>query len=125
MDTVHQGDLDGAKGVYHINTVDEITQYEHVGTVQAISERFLVPVLEALIDAYPFEIVGFHADSGSEYINHQVAALLNKLHIGQFTKSRARQCNDNALVEGKNGAVIRHYLGSTKIRGVKVAVIDG
>ena len=101
----------GAKGVYHINTVDEITQYEHIGTVQAISERFLVPVLEALIDAYPFEIVGFHADNGSEYINHQVAALLNKLHIGQFTKSRARQCNDNALVEGKNGAVIRHYLG--------------
>ena len=46
-----------------------------------------------------------------ECINHRVAALLNKLHIGQFTKSRARQCDDNALEEGKNGAVIRHYLG--------------
>ena len=111
VDTVHQGDRDGAKGVYYINTVDEVTQYEHIGCVAAISERFLVPVLEALINAYPFEIVGFHADNGSEYINHRVAALLNKLHIGQFTKSRARQCNDNALVEGKNGAVIRHYLG--------------
>ena len=54
--------------MYHINTVDEITQYEHIGTVQAISERFFVPVLEALIDAYPFEIVGFHADNGSEYM---------------------------------------------------------
>ena len=51
-----------------IRTVDEVTQYEHIGTVQAISERFLVPVLEALIDAYPFEIVGFHADNGSEYM---------------------------------------------------------
>ena len=111
VDTVHQGDLDGAKGVYHINTVDEVTQYEHIGTVEAISERFLVPVLEALLDAYPFEIVGFHADNGSEYINRRVAALLNKLHVGQFTKSRARQCNDNALVEGKNGAIIRHCLG--------------
>ena len=111
VDTVHQGDLDGAKGVYHINTVDEITQYEHIGTVQAISERFLVPVLEALIDAYPFENVGFHADNRSKYIIHRVAVLLNKPHIAQFTKSRARQCNDNALVEGKNGAVIRHYLG--------------
>ena len=84
-----------------LNTVDEVTQYEHIGCVQAISERFLVPVLEALIAAYPFEIQGFHVDSGSEYINHRVAALLNKLHIGQFTKSRARHCNDNALVEGK------------------------
>ena len=111
VDTVHQGDLDAVKGVYHINTVDEVTQYEHIGCVQAISERFLVPVLEALITAYPFEIQGFHADNGSEYINHRVAALLNKLHIGQFTKSRARHCNDNALVEGKNGSVIRTYLG--------------
>ena len=111
VDTVHQGDRDGAKGVYYVNTVDEVTQYEHIGCVAAISERFLVPVLEALLSAYPFAIQGFHADNGSEYINHRVAALLNKLHIGQFTKSRARQCNDNALVEGKNGAVIRTYLG--------------
>ena len=111
VDTVHQGDRDGAKGVYYVNTVDEVTQYEHIGCVAAISERFLVPVLEALIEAYPFAIQGFHADNGSEYINHRVARLLNKLHIGQFTKSRARHCNDNALVEGKNGAVIRTYLG--------------
>jgi len=25
LDTVHQGDLDGIKGVYHINAVDEVT----------------------------------------------------------------------------------------------------
>jgi len=111
VDTVHQGDLDGAKGVYHINTVDEVTQYEHIGCVPAISERFLVPVLDALLHAYPFDIKGFHADNGSEYINYRVAALLNKLHIGQFTKSRSRRCNDNALVEGKNGAVVRAYFG--------------
>ena len=110
VDTVHQGDRDGAKGVYYVNTVDEVTQYEHIGCVAAISERFLVPVLETLIEAYPFAIQGFHADNGSEYINHRVARLLNKLHIGQFTKSRARHCNDNALVEGKNGAVIRGWL---------------
>ena len=100
VDTVHQGDREGAKGVYHINTVDEVTQYEHIGSVEAISEGFLIPVLEALITAYPFVIQGFHADNGSEYINHQVAALLNKLHIGQFTKSRARRSNDKAQEEG-------------------------
>ena len=38
VDTVHQGDLDGVKGVYHINVVDEVTQYQQVGTVPAISE---------------------------------------------------------------------------------------
>ena len=111
VDTVHQGDLDGVKGVYHINVVDEVTQYQHVGTVQAISEAFPIPVLESLIGAFPFEVKGFHADNGSEYINHRVAKLLNKLHVGQFTKSRARHTNDNALVESKNASVIRKWLG--------------
>ena len=97
--------------MYHINTVDEVTQYEHIGCVQAISERFLLPVLEANLQAYPFPIQGFHTDNGSEYINQRVAALLNKLHIGEFTKSRARKSNDNALVEGKNAAVVRKHLG--------------
>ena len=78
VDTVHQGDLDGVKGVYHINVVDEVTQYEYVGTVAVISEAFLLPVLSALIKSFPFKINGFHADNGSEYINHRVAELLNK-----------------------------------------------
>ena len=101
VDTVHQGDLDGVKGVYYVNIVDEVTQYEPIGCVPALSERFLVPVLEALIRAYPFEIQGFHADNGSEYINHRVAALLNKLHIGQFTKSRAPPVQRQRLGRGQ------------------------
>ena len=111
VDTVHQGDHDGAKGVYHINAVDEVTQFQFVGTVEAISERFLLPVLEGLIKAFPFVIQGIHADNGSEYINHRVAALLNKLRIGAFTKSRPRHRNDNALAESNNASVVRKYLG--------------
>ena len=56
VDTVHQGDLDGVKGVYHINVVDEVTQYQQVGTVAAISQAFLMPVLEALLEAFPFRV---------------------------------------------------------------------
>ena len=73
VDTVHQGDRDGSKGLYHINIVDQVTQWQHVGTVEAISERFLLPVLQALLSAYPFSVHGFHSDNGSEYINHQTA----------------------------------------------------
>ena len=109
------GNLDGVKGVYHINGVDEVTQYQHVGTVEAISEAFLILVLEALIEAFPFRINGFHADNGSEYVNHNVAGLLNKLHVGEFTKSRARRTNDNALVESKNASVVRKWLGYAHI----------
>lgn len=117
VDSVHQGDLDGVKGLYHLNLVDEVTQFQFVGSLERIGERFVLPLLEALIEAFPFVVLGFHADNGSEYINHRVAALLEKLRIEQFTKSRARHTNDNALVESKNGSVVRKHLGYAHIPG--------
>jgi hypothetical protein len=110
VDTVHQGDRDGQPGMYHINAVDTVTQWEVVGAVETICERHLVPVLEATLHQLPFRIRGFHCDNGSEFINYRVAALLNKL-LAEFTKSRAYRTTDNALVEGKNGAVVRKQIG--------------
>ena len=110
VDTVHQGDSEEKKGVYHINSVDEVTQWEIAAAVEKISEAFLEPILKIIIEQYPIVIVEFHADNGSEYINKVVVALLNKLLI-KLTKSRSRKCNDNALVESKNGSVIRKHMG--------------
>ncbi len=114
VDTVHQGDLDGMKGVYHINAVDEVTQWQVVGAAPQISEAWLIPVLEAMLRQFPFRIRGFHSDNGSEFINHTLANLLNKLLIEQ-TKSRPRHSNDNGLAESKNGAVVRKHMGYTHI----------
>lgn len=114
IDTVHQGDQDKEKGVYHINAVDEVTQFEVVCSVEKISETYLVPVLEELLAAFPFVIINFHSDNGSEYINRVVANLLNKLHI-KMTKSRSRHSNDNALAESKNGSIVRKHLGYVHI----------
>jgi len=110
IDTVHQGDWDGAKGVYHINAVDAVTQWEVVGCVGKISEQYLRPVLEAILHQFPFRILGFHTDNGSEYINYELAKMLKGLLI-EFTKSRANRSQDNALVEGKNGAIVRKLIG--------------
>ena len=57
IDTVHQGDLNRQKGVYHINATDEVTQFEFVFTVEKISERYLLPILEALLDCFPFALI--------------------------------------------------------------------
>lgn len=127
VDTVHQGDeekdakgishkgtnhfeVSYTKGVYHINMIDEVVQFEFVGAVEKISEVYLRPVLEILIAFFPFTIKEFHSDNGSEYINGIVVQLLNKLLI-KLTKSRSRKTNDNALVEGKNGSIIRKWMG--------------
>jgi transposase InsO family protein len=110
VDTVHQGDQPSAKGVYHINAVDEVTQWQIVAATAHISEAWLEPVLAALLQQFPFRIRGFHSDNGSEFINQTVSRLLHKLLIEQ-TKSRPRHSNDNGLVETKNGAVIRKHMG--------------
>ena len=110
VDTVHQGNQDGQPGLFHINAVDTVTQWQAVGCVATISERCLVPVLEAMLHQFPFQIRGFHCDNGSEFLNHRVAGLLNKLLV-EFTKSRPYRTTDNALVEGKNGSVIRKHIG--------------
>jgi transposase InsO family protein len=114
IDTVHQGDLDGVKGVYHITCVDEVSQWQVQACVQGISEAFLLPVLALVLEQFPFEIVGFHSDNGSEYINGRVAKLLQKLLVEQ-TKSRSRHSNDNALAESKNASVVRKHMGYSHI----------
>ena len=115
VDTVHQGDTDTRKGLYHLNAVDAVTQWQVVGCCETISEAHLIPVLEAILHQFPFRIRGFHSDNGSEFLNRRVAKLLNKLLVGEFTKSRAHRSTDNALVEGKNGAVVRKHIGHEPI----------
>lgn len=114
VDSVHQGDFEGQKGVYHIKMVDEVTQWEVIATVENISEQYLEKVLELMIKLFPFVIIEFHSDNGSEFINYNIAAILNRLIIKQ-SKSRSGKCNDNALVESKNGSVIRRQFGRSHI----------
>jgi transposase InsO family protein len=128
VDTVHQGDrrlVTGKyeKGVYHLNLVDEVTQWEMVFCVATISELHLKPIFEQLQQMFPFMVLNFHSDNGSENINYMVSDILNRLIIKQ-TKSRSRHCNDNALVESKNGAVIRKHIGYTHIPKTHAPLID-
>ena len=122
VDTVHQGDLNKVKGVYMINLVDTVTQFEFVGSVPAISENHMIPVLEDLIELFPFVIKGFHSDNGSEFINRRVAAMLTRLDA-EFTKSRPRHSNDNGLVESKNGSVVRAHLGHEHIPAGRAGLV--
>ncbi len=115
VDTVHQGDTASRKGIYHINAVDTVTQWQVVGCCETISEAHLMPVLEAILHQFPFRIRGFHCDNGSEFVNYKVEKLLNKMLVSEFTKSRANRTTDNALVEGKNGAVVRKHIGHEPI----------
>ena len=124
VDTVHQGDTETHQGLYHINAVDTVAQWQVVGCCETISEAHLVPVLEAILHQFPFLVRGFHSDNGSEFLNHRVEKLLNKLLVAEFTKSRAHRTTDNALVEGKNGAVVRKHIGHEPIAAEHAAELQ-
>jgi transposase InsO family protein len=122
IDTVHQGDQEGRKGIYHINAVDQVTQWEIVAATPQISEMWLIPLLETMLAQFPFVIRGFHSDNGSEFINYTVATLLDKLLIEQ-TKSRAHRSGDNGLVETKNAAIVRKHFGFSHIGAQHAEVV--
>ena len=123
VDTVHQGDLNKEKVVYHINLVDEVTQWEVVVATERISEHHLEAVIVEALKQFPFKVLNFHSDNGGEYINKVVAKLLNKLLIRQ-TKTRAYHSNDNALVETKNGTVVRKHMGYAFIKSFEAENIN-
>jgi len=109
VDSVHQGDCNRKKGVYHINNVDEVTQWEIPVAVENLQESSIEPALDEAFILFPFVIKNFHSDNGSEYINYIVQDFLNRWKVKQ-TKSRPRHSNDNGLAETKNGAIIRKYM---------------
>ena len=114
IDSVHQGNTEEHRSAYHINAVDCVTQWEVVATVPTLEREHMLPVLRGMIDQFPFRILGFHSDGGSEYINHEVAKVLKEQLI-DFTRSRPRRCNDNALAESRNGNVVRRQFGYAHI----------
>jgi len=81
FDSVHQGDLDGIKGVYHINAVDIVTQWQVVVCTEHISHSFMRTVVELMIEQFPFTLRGIHADNGVEYINERMLELMGRAPV--------------------------------------------
>ena len=122
-DSVHQGDADGKKGVYHINNVDEVVQWEVPVAVENLQESCVEAALDEAFLLFPFVIEGFHSDNGGEYINDVIAQFLVRWHAKQ-TKSRPRHSNDNGLAETKNGAIIRKHMTHFHIPQIYAARIN-
>ena len=101
-----------------------MTQWEILVCVDSITEESMAYVLHLALGFFPFIIAGFHSDNGGENINGSVSAVLQKLLIEQ-TKSRSGRCNDNALIESKNGSVIRKHMGHWHIPKYEARKING
>jgi len=104
IDSSYQGDIFNDQGVYHINAVDAVTQFQVKVTVERITPTFLRPAIQQILDLFPFKIQGFHIGNSGEYANHNVDTLLNKLFL-EFSKTRSSQINEDALVEANRVSI--------------------
>lgn len=71
--TVSQGGLDGPRGLYHLKLVDELTKFQLVGSVERLDAACLAPILDAVLQEFPFMIRGFHPDAAPERVNRERA----------------------------------------------------
>jgi transposase len=123
VDTVHQGDRNGVKGVYHINAVDEVTQWAS-GRCRSGDQRSLAgtgagshPAAVSVSGArLPFRQRQRVPQRHREKVIEQAA--------GRTDQVGPRHSNDNGLVESKNGAVIRKHMGHTHIAAPHAARIQ-
>ena len=111
VDSVHQADLDDLKGLYHVNLVDEVTQFQFIGSVEHLHAACLAPVLSALLRAFPFTLHGFHSDNGSEYVNRTVARCSKPSTSTSSPSPEPDTPTTTPSSESKNGSVVRKHLG--------------
>ena len=73
-------------------------------------------VLTGLRELLPFDLLGFDTDNDSVFMNETVRDNCRDGGI-VFTRCRPWRKNDQAFVEQKNGAVVRHMVGYRRLEG--------
>jgi len=112
-DTVaHCGSSASGPFALTVNCVDISTTWTVQRAVWGKGERGVLNAISQIENAFPFPILGFDCDNGSEFLNWPlVKYFTHRKHSVQFTRSRAYMKNDNAHIENKNWTHIRQYLG--------------
>ena len=110
-DTVaHCGDTADGQFAYSYNFTDIATSWSEQVATMGKGERNTVMALDAVRRRLPFSVLGLDSDNGSEFINHHLQRYCERESIS-FTRSPPYKKNDNAHVEQKNWAAIRHIVG--------------
>lgn len=91
-----------------LTMTDLVTGWTETCSIRNNASKWITEAIEGLQQQFPFELVIFDSDCGSEFINHDVAAWLQARDIEQ-TRSRPYQKNDQAHVESKNNHVVRKH----------------
>ena len=106
IDLVHHcnGDVSGD----YIHTLEMVDYRTGWSQSRACINRAQIHVHATLCESmsdFPFEIVHFHYDNGSEFLNDQMLRFCNLKNI-EYSRSRPYKKEDNFFVENRNGHLI-------------------
>jgi hypothetical protein len=91
-----------------LTMTDLVTGWTENYSIRNNACKWILEAIQELQEQFPFPMVIFDSDCGSEFINHEVADWLQTRDIEQ-TRSRPYQKNDQAHVESKNNHVVRKH----------------
>jgi hypothetical protein len=83
-------------------------------------QKLLTEVLSDVRKQMPFALLGFDTDNDSVFMNETVKTYCDEAGL-VFTRCRPYRKNDQAWVEQKNGAVVRHAVGYRRYEGLEAA----
>ncbi len=91
-----------------LTMTDLVIGWTENASIRNNASKWIIEGIDELQERFPFDLVIFDSDCGSEFINHDVADWLADRDIAQ-TRSRPYQKNDQAHVESKNNHVVRKH----------------
>ena len=102
--------------IHSLVATDICTGWTEAVPLLAREQSLVVARLEAIGRQLPFPVKGIDSDNDSVFINDTLTQYCAERGI-EFTRSRPYRKNDQAWIEQKNGAVVRHYVGHDRYSG--------
>jgi hypothetical protein len=116
----HSGPTAKGSFVQTLTLTDIATGWTECAPVLVREQKLLTVVLDEMRWLMPFPLLGFDTDNDSVFMNETVQTYCKEAGIA-FTRCRPYRKNDQAWVEQKNGAVVRHTVGYRRYEGLEGA----
>ncbi len=120
LDTVaHCGMTIAGDFIYTVNTTDVATLWGARRAQWNKGKAQTVASMEQMDADFPYPILEWHPDTGSEFINWFCKGWCEAK--GQrLTRSRPNRKNDNCFVEERNGHIVRKWVGYARLGEIEV-----
>jgi len=112
----HSGPVTRGSFVQTLVLTDIATGWTECAPLLFREQTLVSAVLTGLRELLPFDLLGFDTDNDTVFMNETVRDYCKDAGI-VFTRCRPWRKNDQAFVEQKNGAVVRHMVGYRRLEG--------